>query len=230
MAPRVLLVEDDPASAAFMAAVASALPARVHLAETLADSEAACQQQDFDLLLVDANLPDGAGADLLRRLRARGKPVPPALAHTADPDHDLHAHLRAAGFSEVLLKPITAAALREALRRHLPSGSRPPADWDDAAALSVLGGQSAHLQAMRRLFLTELPQQRQRIVQAAIHADIPALRAELHRLVASCGFVGATRLGAAVRALQAALLDPDALRAVESAIETLLEESPDQFD
>lgn len=218
-APRLLLVEDDPASAAFMAAVASALPAQVHLVANIADGESACALQAFDLLLVDANLPDGRGEHLLRLLRERGL-VTAALAHTADPDPTLHARLRAAGFAEVLLKPITAAALREALRRHLP-GAR-PADWDDAAALVALGGEAAHVQALRTLFLAELPQQRQRIVHAATHADIGSLRAELHRLVASCGFVGAAKLGSAVRALQESLLDAAALRAVEAAIDELL--------
>lgn len=218
-APRLLLVEDDPASAAFMAAVASALPAQVHLVANVADGESACALQAFDLLLVDANLPDGRGEHLLRLLRERGL-VTAALAHTADPDPTLHARLRAAGFAEVLLKPITAAALREALRRHLP-GAR-PADWDDAAALAALGGEAAHVQALRTLFLAELPQQRQRIVHAATHADIGSLRAELHRLVASCGFVGAAKLGSAVRALQESLLDAAALRAVETAIDELL--------
>ncbi|MGE4366658.1 Hpt domain-containing response regulator [Thermomonas sp.] len=217
--PRLLLVEDDPASAAFMAAVASALPARVHLVASIADGESACALQGFDLLLVDANLPDGRGEHLLHLLRERGHATP-ALAHTADPDPALHARLRAAGFAEVLLKPIAAAALRAALRRHLP-GAR-PADWDDAAALAALGGEAAHVQALRALFLAELPQQRQRIVHAAIHADIGGLRAELHRLVASCGFVGAARLGSAVRALQDSLLDAAALRAVEAAIDELL--------
>ncbi|MFN3310702.1 MAG: response regulator [Thermomonas sp.] len=218
-APRLLLVEDDPASAAFMAAVASALPAQVHLVANIADGESACALQTFDLLLVDANLPDGRGEHLLRLLRERGL-VTAALAHTADPDPALHARLRAAGFAEVLLKPITAAALRDALRRHVP-GTR-PAHWDDTAALAALGGEAAHVQALRALFLAELPQQRQRIVRAATHADISSLRAELHRLVASCGFVGAAKLGSAVRTLQESLLDAAALRAVEAAIDELL--------
>lgn len=217
--PRLLLVEDDPASAAFMAAVASALPTQVHLVASIADGESACALQAFDLLLVDANLPDGRGEHLLRLLRERGL-MTPALAHTADPDPALHARLHAAGFVEVLLKPIAAAALREALRRHLPGARN--AQWDDAAALAALGGEAAHVQALRALFLAELPQQRQRIVRAATHADLGDLRAELHRLVASCGFVGAHRLGNAVRALQASLLDPAALRAVEAAIDELL--------
>jgi len=217
--PWLLLVEDDPASAVFMTAAATPLPAQVCQADSLDEARALCAAHTFDLLLIDVNLPDGHGEDFLRELRDAGIATP-ALAHTADPDPALHARLRAAGFAEVLLKPIAATTLRAALRRHLPETASPI--WDDTDALAALGGQAEHVQTMRDLFLAELPAQRQRIVQAAIHADVSALRAELHRLVASCGFVGARRLEQTVRRLQASLLDPDALRALEAAIEEQL--------
>jgi DNA-binding response OmpR family regulator len=215
----ILLVEDDPASASFMEAIATSLPAQVRCADSLAEAETACRAHRFDLLLIDANLPDGRGEHLLYRLRAQGIQAP-ALAHTADPQTTTHIHLRAAGFAEILVKPIRAADLRAALRRHLPQIK---ADcWDDTAALAALGGQHEHVKSMRALFLGELPAQRRRIVEAATHADTTALRAELHRLTASCGFVGATELASAIRHLQANLLDPMALHAVETAIDTLL--------
>ena len=52
---------------------------------------------------------------------------------------------------------------------------------------------------------------RQRIEAAAACGDEEAIRAELHRLAASCGFVGAAGLADAVRALQAAPRDARAL-------------------
>ena len=216
-APHLLLVEDDPASAAFLAGAAADLPARVSVAGSLAEANAACATGAFDLLLLDANLPDGHGGDLLHSLRGRGIATV-ALAHTADTEARMHAQLLAAGFAEVLCKPIGMAELHAALRRHLPTGQRPC--WDDADALAALG-QQAHVAALRELFLQELPEQRRRIVEAAGQGDEAGLRAELHRLVASCGFVGAARLGDAVRVLRDAPLDCDALRALESAVDAL---------
>ncbi|QNN47100.1 response regulator [Thermomonas brevis] len=221
--PRLLLVEDDPTSAAFLAAAAAALPALPVTATSLADAERVCLDQAFDLFLFDANLPDGRGEDLLRTLRERGIGTA-ALAHTADLDADMHARLLAAGFAEVLRKPLGMHAFHAALRRHLPDAAARP--WDDAAALAALGGQHAHVQALRKLFLAELPQQRDRIVHAATHADISALRAELHKLSAGCGFVGAARLGIAVQALQAALTDRTALYALERAVDEILAARP----
>lgn len=221
--PKLLVVEDDPTSAAFFEGACTALPALTVIAASVAEAEVACRAQAFDLFLFDANLPDGRGEDLLRALRERGVDTL-ALVHTAELDARTHARLLAAGFVAVLGKPLGMDELHAALRRHLPRVAASP--WDDAAALVALGGQHAHVRALRQLFLAELPGQRERIVRAAIHADIPALRDELHKLTASCGFVGAADLGDAVRALQAALTDRNALHALEIAIAEVLAAKP----
>lgn len=223
--PRLLLVEDDPVSAAFLRDAATALPAVVDVAGTLADAQAIAGTASHHLYLIDANLPDGRGEDLLQVLRARGF-VTPALAHTAAGDADMRKRLLDAGFIDVFCKPLGVGELHDVLRRHLDlpvptCGKRPI--WDDAAALSALGGQRAHVEAMRDLFLKELPGQRQRIDVASATGDEAAIRAELHRLAASCGFVGAARLAEAVRRLQDSLPDAGHLRSFGFAIDDLLD-------
>lgn len=222
--PNLLLVEDDPVSASFLREAAAALPARVEVAGSMAEAASAADAQAFDLLLIDANLPDGRGETLLQRLRDRGIETP-ALAHTAARDEAMRERLLAAGFVDVLRKPLTVAELHDAVRSRLnlpppACGKRP--DWDDAAALAALGGQQAHVDVLRDLFLKELPGQRQRIEAAAADGDAAAIRADLHRLAASCGFVGAARLADAVRALQAAPLESQALRQLGFAMDDLL--------
>ena len=217
-APCVLLVEDDPVSAGFLVDALTALPVRAVLAGTLADAIALASRHPFDLLLLDANLPDGSGMVLLQRLRQHGLHAV-ALAHTADTDPGLHAALREAGFLDVLPKPLTVARLHAALRKHLPTHSVPA--WDDAAALAALGGQAAHVQALREMFLADLPQQQARILAASQRGDAAGVRAELHKLVASCGFVGALALRSAVQQMQASPLDPACMQAVAAAITAL---------
>lgn len=216
--PRVLLLEDDPVSGAFLRSAIAAFPAAVDVASTLAQARVLAQAQAYDLLLFDAHLPDGTGSALLASLRAAGIATP-AVAHTAELDDALRRALVADGFVDVLAKPLGMAALHAALARHLPTDT--PTDWNDAAALSALGGDTAHVRALRGLFLQELPGQQARIRAAGAAGDWPALRAELHRLSASCGFVGATRLGAAVARLQAAPEDARARHALEQAIDAL---------
>ena len=222
--PRLLLVEDDPVSAVFLRDAASALPAEVDVAGSIADALAGASGRRYDLYLIDANLPDGRGETLLQALRERGLATP-ALAHTAARDATMRERLLAEGFIDVLCKPLTVTELHDALRRHLalppPGGGKQP-NWDDEAALAALGGQQAHVEALRGLFLQELPGQRARIETAATDGDEAAIRAELHRLAASCGFVGAARLAAAVRALQSAPLDARALQQFGFAVDDVL--------
>lgn len=222
--PRILLLEDDPVSAAFLAAGIEALPAAVDLAGSLAEARGIAEQRQHDLWLFDANLPDGRGDGLLAELRAR-ELATPALAHTADLRREERDALIAAGFVEVLPKPLTLAQLQNALRRALgiaaagvdirtpsPSsedGAHAPI-WDDAIALRALNGQRAHVDTMRALFRDELPQTLARIAEAFTRADADALRAELHKLQAACGFTGASRLATALDALRAT---PDSVTA-----------------
>lgn len=217
MKPRLLLVEDDPISSLFMVAALEALPAQVDSADCMAT--ALSLHGAHDLWLLDANLPDGQGADLLGRLRSRF-PGTPALAHTADDSPALHAQLQAAGFDAVLVKPLTAAKLQQAVRNQL--GSSPTSSlrveegrdgfqllplWDQATALAALNGNQEHVATLRTMFLEELGRQHDGILLALRDGRHESARKILHQLKASSGFVGALRLNAAVAALDGALAD-----------------------
>lgn len=227
MNPRLLLLEDDAVSAAFLVQALAALPARVELAANLASARAlACAGQA--LWLFDARLPDGHGAELLGELRRRGLGTP-ALALTAEDQPQALRQLREYGFLDVLTKPIRAETLRdvvarhlapaaglprwnnEAVRRHLvPSAAAPR--WNNEAALAALGGNRESMHSLRGLFLRELPGQGRLVHAALARGDHAAAREQLHRLKAGCGFVGAATLLAAVRALSATPADAAALK------------------
>jgi CheY-like chemotaxis protein/HPt (histidine-containing phosphotransfer) domain-containing protein len=220
MKPRVLLVEDDAVSRSFLAAALEALPSEVAAAATCA--EALRRDLSFDLWLIDANLPDGDGAELLRRLRARTPDVP-AIGHTADHSAESRNRLLHAGFAEVLIKPLTATQLQASVRRWLkplalaesPASYAivtPLADWDDDAALIALNGNREHVAMLRKLFLDELPAAKHAVLSSFQAADDERLRGALHKLRASCGFVGAAKLAKAVARLQQ---DPSSIAALE---------------
>lgn len=233
--PRILLLEDDPVSAEFIDAALSALPARVERAASLAEArtrlaDAADDDDRHDLWLFDARLPDGAGADLLLELRMHGRSTP-ALAHTAEPRPEERAALLAAGFVDVLIKPLGVDALQAAVRSALGdapvsahAAEAPSMEtasvlpiWDDALALRALNGNAAHVAAMRGLFLQELDATATRMASAAATGDVAALGEDLHRLRAACGFVGAARLAAAVEALRETPMSSAALAQFDKA-------------
>lgn len=220
MKPRLLLVEDDSVSCNFMAAALQALPAEVDTAASL--RAALAHEGIYDLWLLDANLPDGSGTDLLADLRARF-PATPALAHTADDSPGLHTRLLAAGFDDVLVKPLTAASLRQAVARLLglvvddalqipqADGSTALPLWDRATALAALNGNQEHVATLRRMFVEELAKQHDEIRDALHAGNLETAKKVLHQLKASSGFVGAMRLNAAAALLEKSLSDAAAL-------------------
>ena len=237
MNPRILLVEDDPTSRAFLQAATESLPALVDAAASMAEALALATARPHALWLFDARLPDGSGSELLARLRARGLQTP-AIAHTASREQDEHAALKTAGFVATVAKPLPADAWLAAIRRVLEPRDGDADDaahrvrqsvagyhlpvWDDAQALSALAGSAGNVAAMRGLFIAELASTRDAVAAAAATGDAAAMRASLHRLEAGCGFVGAARLGAAVSRLHAAPDSGDALQAFGDAVQDTL--------
>jgi CheY-like chemotaxis protein len=85
---------------------------------TLADEEGS----PFDLLLVDMLMPEMDGFETVATLRvSRLNAQPMAWLVTASGDAAITEDAPRAGFSEVLLKPLSAALLHESLTRHLPT-------------------------------------------------------------------------------------------------------------
>ncbi|MEO6137319.1 MAG: response regulator [Luteimonas sp.] len=225
--PRILLVEDDAVSRSFLTIAAEGLPADVDAVDSCGKAIrsvalGSARDTPHDLWLIDANLPDGSGAGLLASLRDAFTPKP-ALAHTASRDPADHTALLAAGFDDVLVKPLPMIALQAAICRalgydHARDGNTADisADndrdasvcaslpsWDDAAALLALNGEQSHVIALRSLFLDELTDQCNTIERALADGDVPRAMRTLHMLRASCGFVGAVRLAEAARVLEA---------------------------
>jgi CheY-like chemotaxis protein len=208
--PRVLVADDNPPSLRFFA---EALALAGFDCLQAGDGRMALQlarAHALDLLLLDARMPGLDGVATLAAIRA-GRAASrhaPALATTADADPAEHAMLRAAGFAEVLAKPIAIAALRAALARHLPATTVCDSDgngMDRRQALRAVGGNRATAAALRELFLRELDDLPREIEQIMQCGDLAALRDRLHRLDASAGFCGAPAVVQATARLRTAV-------------------------
>lgn len=227
--PRLLLVEDDMTSQGFFQFALESLPATVDIADSFASALQRAESAHYDLWLIDVNLPDGDGPSLLQRLRAR-HPQISALAHTADASTEMQMALQQAGFSETLIKPMTREALLKAIRRTLAKSANrddeadgaPLPQWDETVALTALNGQQEHLRALRELFMSELPTARNAVNRALDMHDHAEVRSQLHRLQASCGFVGALQLARAVRQLHNNPDLPAARQRFDAAVSALL--------
>src|SRR5690606_11695044 len=111
---RVLLVEDDPTVAEVVAGLLAAqgyVPTRVgHGLAALAE----LQRREFDLALLDLDLPGIDGLALARQLRAQGWKRP-IVALTARADSVAEPLARQAGFDAFLRKPISGEDLAATL-------------------------------------------------------------------------------------------------------------------
>jgi signal transduction histidine kinase len=118
---RVLYIEDEPLNAMLMEEVFRGQPGwRLQVERDGARGMAAARTQAPDLLLIDMNLPDMTGIEIVRELRA--DPVTARLrciALSADAMPDQIGSARAAGFDDYWTKPIDVRRMLRALARAL---------------------------------------------------------------------------------------------------------------
>ena len=112
MEQQILLIEDDSALGRGVA-VALTEPGRiVALARDLQQARQRWEQQSFDLVVLDLNLPDGNGLDFLRWLRQRSQ-VPVLILTARDDEADKVIGL-GAGADDYMTKPFS---MRELIAR-----------------------------------------------------------------------------------------------------------------
>lgn len=119
-AGNVLLVEDEQHLRRTLVRSLEARHFRVSAAFTAADATAAALQGGFDIVLLDINLPDATGWDVLRALRAAGVSTPVIVLSAVAPNPARVREFRPHG---VLLKPFPIDALLNLMRTALAAGS-----------------------------------------------------------------------------------------------------------
>ena len=101
---RLLLIEDDYVLGEAMRDQVSADGHGVDWMQRLDDARAALTTVAYDLILLDLNLPDGRGLDLLKELRREGNPVP-VIITTAQDQIAIRIDGLNAGADDYLVKP-----------------------------------------------------------------------------------------------------------------------------
>ena len=100
---RILLVEDEPLLGEAVAIHLKRLHA-IDWLQSLEEASGAMAAVAYDLLLLDLNLPDGRGLDLLRSVRRSGERVPVIIITARDQIRDRIEGLNA-GADDYVLKP-----------------------------------------------------------------------------------------------------------------------------
>ncbi|MFI5712753.1 response regulator [Kribbella sp. NPDC051620] len=138
---RVLVVEDDPVAAEAHRVYVDRLPGFVciGLAGTAARALHVLSQEQVDLVLLDMNLPDGHGLDVVRRMRAAGNQTDVVAVTAAREVAAVQAAARI-GVVQYVLKPFAFETLRDRLtayarQRRAAESGQVVADQDEVDRL-----------------------------------------------------------------------------------------------
>jgi CheY-like chemotaxis protein len=125
-AMHLLYVDDDRINLMLFEHACSVIPGvRLHTAADGSEALASVQAQRPDVLVIDLNLPDINGHDLLRVLRLNGGlPDTPAFLCTADDSATVRQAALDAGFQGCWAKPVDSATLSRELSA-LATATRP---------------------------------------------------------------------------------------------------------
>jgi signal transduction histidine kinase/ActR/RegA family two-component response regulator len=117
----ILVAEDNAVNQTIIDAMLRQLGHRVTIAGTGRKALEALARDDFDLVLMDCNMPEMDGLEATRLLRAGASgvrdPEVPVIALTANALDGDRERCLTAGMNDFLSKPITIAALRKAIDR-----------------------------------------------------------------------------------------------------------------
>jgi two-component system sensor histidine kinase/response regulator len=201
---RILIAEDNLVNRVYI----ERLLARAgHQITTAADGQlvlAAYDAGEYDLLLMDCQMPELDGYDTTRAIRRReqetGRPRTPIVAMTAAATEEIRRKCLAAGMDDYLTKPLAGDELERALERWLPvaaalpTGS--PIDPDRLEHLRSLfpGGEATEMLAT---LAAELGDDLGRLGAALDGGDAAGVAVAAHSIRGSAQLIGAFGLAEA---------------------------------
>ena len=160
----VLVVEDDPRSAALMEAILEGICRRVVVTNTAAAALDILAESAFDLITLDIGLPDLSGLELIHHIRAVTDA--PVIMVTATGQSSVIVEALELGADDYLVKPIHPAELRariHAVTRRAQPRTRDVMQYSDhrlqidfARSMIVTPSGTSTLTATERRLLREL--------------------------------------------------------------------------
>ncbi len=120
--PRILVVDDDSVNRKLILRMIEKIGARVEVVASGEEALAAVRESEFDLILMDVQMPGMDGLETTRKIReiegasGRHTPISAVTANSAAGDRD---QCFEAGMDDYLCKPIRLEALEDLIDRHL---------------------------------------------------------------------------------------------------------------
>jgi two-component system, OmpR family, aerobic respiration control sensor histidine kinase ArcB len=207
---KVLVAEDSPTNQAIICHMLTKMGAEFEVAEDGVEALHWLEREDFDILLIDIEMPRLSGIEVIRTLRANDRlhshmPIVAVTAYVLRANREA---IYAAGADAILPKPLAGletfgTAIASALQRRSaamsdtaqpqPDASGPELDRERFDHLMEIAGPEASRELLDRL-CSDLRRAERGLITGLAAGDRTTIRAETHVLIALAGAVGADRL------------------------------------
>ncbi|MDH3634400.1 MAG: ATP-binding protein [Gammaproteobacteria bacterium] len=190
----VLLVDDNPVNLKLASELIRLWGHRVVAAENGTEALQYYRKQTFDLIILDIQMPDIDGVNLLRMIRKQNPAdKTPIIALTANVVNDEAGKLIEQGFDYFLGKPLDEEKFRSLLdsepRRKLPDtikseleDSNPDCSLDYARSLALSADNESLLKQIFEILQRDIPDQQLQLEMALAQLDQDRLAAIVHKL------------------------------------------------
>lgn len=204
---RVLLVDDNATNRKVASQILMKAGCEVEMASSGQEAISILQKDaNFDLVLMDIQMPEMDGMETTRRLKALGLVhLPPIVAMTAYAMKEDRERFLAAGMDDYLAKPIRAQQLIQTVSRWVADGhgvvdetkgvTEFVVDEEVLASLSdAVGGDPTFMQSMLEEFIVEAKDQIASAISFHAAGSCKGVQSELHTLKGNSGTLGAAQV------------------------------------
>lgn len=241
----IMAVDDNPANLQLIGELLRDLGSRVTLAKNGSEALTFFEQQSFDLIFMDIQMPVLDGLETTRRMRALEDTAvrTPVVALTAHAMTEQKAELLLAGLDDYLSKPVSEAQLLHVIRRWIHPNAVSSSETvfdvlrpdhmrslvDVQLSLKLSNNKPELARDMLSMLLNDLPADREKIERFFQERAFADLEATVHKLHGGASYCGVPKLKSTSASLDDSLHQKsydnidDAVAELLSAITDLLD-------
>ncbi len=187
---KVLLAEDNPVNQRIAASMLKNQGIDVTVANNGKEVLELLEKKDFDLILMDVQMPQMDGITATKKIREKGISIP-IVALTANAFEEDRKRCLEAGMNAYTSKPIKADELMKIISELLEKEEK---DIDLEKALEMVGGDKELLDQLLDMFIKDFPEKIKKLEEAAEENNFSVLREEAHSLKGASGNLGLIKI------------------------------------
>lgn len=228
---RVLAVEDNELNRMVLQVILKKCEVTVAIAHNGQEAIDLIQEKEFDIVLMDVQMPIVDGLEATKYIREELKLTTPIIGLSANAMREEVEICKQAGMNDYLVKPYSERSLVEVMLKWSAkemevNESSAEVEQEKELDLSMLkqyvGNDVNVLKDVVSGYLEHLPPQLDRLELALVGSDVMALRHELHQLKASMEIIGVRPVGLSFAGISNELKSEGLSPIAKSAINSLI--------